>query len=58
MGERLVNAQRAFSDNDAVWFGHKLVKKLNEEHDVKLKESDVKKALIGLRQGLRDLGAL
>lgn len=58
MGERLVSAQREFSNNDCVWFAHKLVKKLTEEPDTKLKEADVKKALIGLRQGLRDLGAL
>ena len=58
MGERLVSAQREFSNNDSVWFGHKFVKKLIEEPKTKLKEKDVKKAFIGLRQGLRDLGAL
>jgi hypothetical protein len=57
MGERLVAAQREFSNNDAVWFGHKLRNKLVHE-DVKPKESDVRQALVGLRQGLKDLGAL
>ena len=58
MGERLVSAQREFSNNDKVWFGHKLAKKLIEDPELKLRESDVKNALIGIRQGLRDLGAL
>lgn len=57
MGERLVSAQRDFSDNDGIWYGHKLRNRLVHE-DVKLREADVKDALLGLRQGLRDLGAL
>lgn len=58
MGERMVAAQRDFSDNDGVWYGHKLRNKLVHEADVKLKEVDVKDALVGIRQALRDLGAL
>lgn len=57
MGERLVTAQRELSNNDAVWFAHKLRNKLVHEH-ISLKESDVKDALIGFRQALKDLGAL
>jgi hypothetical protein len=58
MGERMVSAQRSFSDNDAVWFAHKLRNRLVHETNVKLKESDVKEALQGFRLGLKDLGAL
>ena len=58
MGERMVSAQRMFSDNDSVWFAHNLYKKIIADPDVKLKEADVKEALIGFRQALRDLGAL
>lgn len=58
MGERLVKAQRQFSDNDGVWFGHKLRNKIESDPKMKLKESDLKDALVGLRQGLKDLGAL
>ncbi|HZM63698.1 MAG TPA: hypothetical protein VFB59_01045, partial [Candidatus Saccharimonadales bacterium] len=58
MGERLVKAQRQFTDNDGVWFGHKLRNKLESDPDMKLKETDLKEALIGIRQGLKDLGAL
>lgn len=58
MGERLVSAQRDLSNNDSVWFGHKLRNRLVHEQDVKLKEADVKNALVGIRQALKDLGAL
>jgi hypothetical protein len=58
MGERLVAAQRDISDNDGVWFGHKLRNRLVHENNVKLTEKDVKQALIGIRGGLKDLGAL
>lgn len=58
MGERLTKAQRLISDNESVWFGHKLRKQIESEPDTKLKEKDVKQALIGIRQALKDLGAL
>lgn len=57
MGERLVAAQRDIQANDDVWFGHKLRNRLVHEHDVKLKERDVKEALLGIRHALKDLGA-
>ncbi len=58
MGERMVAAQRKFSNNDAVWYAHKLRNRLVHEQDVHLKEKDVKEALVGIRQALKDLGAL
>ena len=58
MGERLVSAQRSFSDNDGVWFAHNLSKKLLADRSTRLKEVDVKDALVCFRQALRDLGAL
>ena len=57
MGERLVSAQRLLSDNDAVWFAHKLRNRLVHEPNVKLKQTEAKNALAGFRQGLKDLGA-
>ena len=57
MGERLTKAQRLISDNEGVWFGHKLRNRIESEPDAKLKESDVKQALMGIRQALKDLGA-
>jgi len=58
MGERLVKAQRLFTDNDSVWHAHKLRKALEAEPDFKLKEKELKDALIALRQALKDIGAL
>lgn len=58
MGERLVNAQKKFTDNDSMWFGHKLARKVEEDPELKLKEKDVKDALLGIGQALKDLGAL
>lgn len=58
MGERLTKAQRLLSDNESVWYGHKLRNKIEGDPAMKLKESDIKQALIGIRQALKDLGAL
>ena len=58
MGERLVSAQRQLSNNDSVWFGHKLRNKLVHEEVPQLQKKEVQTALQGLRQALRDLGAL
>jgi hypothetical protein len=58
MGERLVKAQRLFTDNDSVWFGHKLRNKIDSDPATKLKETEVKQALLGIRQALKDVGAL
>lgn len=58
MGERMVAAQRALSDNDAVWFSHKLRNRLVHEPSVRLKKREAQKALAGFKKGLQDLGAL
>jgi hypothetical protein len=58
MGERLVSAQRTLSDNDAVWYAHKLRNRLVHEDNVRLTKRDVQKALSGFRQALKDLGAM
>lgn len=58
MGEKMVSAQRLFTDNDALWYAHNLYKKVLSDANKKLRESEVKKALVGYRQALRDLGAL
>lgn len=57
-GERLVAAQRSISDNDAVWSAHNLAKRFKEKKAARPRETDIKKALIGIRQALRDLGVL
>lgn len=57
MGERLTKAQRVLTNNEGVWFGHKLRTKIESKPDTKLKETEVKQALMGIRQALKDLGA-
>lgn len=58
MGERLVAAQNHLTDNDAVWFAHNLSKKLIGETAIRLTQADVKRALTGFRQALKDLEVL
>jgi hypothetical protein len=58
MGERLVAAQRSLTDNDAVWYAHKLRNRLVHEPDVRLKKNEAQTALAGFKKGLQDLGAL
>ncbi|HVX24085.1 MAG TPA: hypothetical protein VG992_01950 [Candidatus Saccharimonadales bacterium] len=57
-GERLVAAQHELSNNEAVWFGHKLSQRIDGEDVRKLRKQDILEALNGFRQALRDLGAL
>lgn len=58
MGERLVAAQRQLSDNDSIWYAHKLRNRLVHEPDIHIKKKEAQNALLGIKQGLRDLGAL
>jgi hypothetical protein len=58
MGERLVSAQRMISDNDAVWYAHKLRNRLVHEPNIRLKKKEAQNALAGFKQGLHDLGAI
>lgn len=57
-GERMVAAQRTFTDNDAVWYAHKLRNRLVHEPDVRLRKREAMNALEGFKKGLKDLGAL
>ena len=57
-GERLVAAQHTFTDNEAVWFGHKLRNQIVGRDVRTLKKQDIIDALSGFRQALKDLGAL
>lgn len=58
MGERLVAAQKDLSQNDSIWFAHKLRNRLVHDQPTNLRDKDVKAALVGFRQALRDIGAL
>ena len=59
IGERLVEANKKLSDNDGVWYAHKLRKQIESKgSNIKLSKNQVEKALKSLRQALRDIGAL
>jgi hypothetical protein len=58
MGERLVAAQRDLSNNDGVWYAHKLRNRLVHESNFRLRRNEAKNALAAIKQGLQDLGAL
>lgn len=58
MGERLVSAQRTLTSNDTVWFGHKLRNKLVHEEYKVTQKTEVRDALLGYFQALKDLGAI
>lgn len=58
VGERLVSAQKILSDNDAVWYAHKLRNRLVHEPEIRLQKQEAKNALAGFKQALTDLGAL
>ncbi len=58
MGERLVAAQKIFTDNDSIWYAHKLTARVREHPKSRLREKEVKDALLSLRQGLKDLDVL
>lgn len=57
-GERLVSAQHAFTNNESLWFGHKLYNRIHDDGLVKINKQDTLEALGGFRQALKDLGAL
>jgi hypothetical protein len=58
MGERLVSAQHDLSANDMIWFGHKLRNKLVHEEYKLTSQKEVKEALLGFLQALKDVGAI
>jgi hypothetical protein len=57
-GERLVAAQHQLTDNETVWFGHKLRNRIVQENFLRPSKQDTLEALSGFRQALKDLGAL
>ncbi|MCA9332550.1 hypothetical protein KDA00_01610 [Candidatus Saccharibacteria bacterium] len=58
VGEMMVSAQKVFTDNDGIWFAHNLYKKVLSGEVKRIREEDIKEALVAYRQALRDLGAL
>lgn len=56
--ERMVKANRVFSDPDLTWRAHKIRNKVVHESDFKLKKNLVNQAMSGFKRALKDLGAL
>jgi hypothetical protein len=57
-GERLVAAQHTLTENEDIWFSHKMRDSIVKEDVRRLKKQDILDALSGFRQALKDLGAL
>lgn len=58
MADRLKDARRTLTNNDAVWRAHKLRNRLAHEQNVPLNAIVVNKALRSFKAGLKDVGAL
>lgn len=58
LGENLVTLQSKFSDNESVWFAHKLANKLRKNEMEKIKPEQAKKAIVAFKKALQDLGEL
>lgn len=58
MGERMKSAKNTLTDKQRVWSAHKLRNKIAHETNVRVSYDDARRALGGLKQGLKDLGAL
>lgn len=58
MGERMKNTKDTWSNRNAIWTAHKLRNQIAHESDVVVSYEDVRRALAGFKQGLKDLGAI
>ena len=58
VAERMVEANRVFSDANMIWSSHKLRNKVVHESKFVLKKKHVQAAMSGYKQALKDLGAL
>lgn len=56
--DRMVSANRSFSDTDGVWTAHKIRNKVVHETGFRLKKAHVNSALSGFERALKDLGAI
>jgi len=58
LGERLKAAREAFSDNDGVWYAHKLRNRLVHEAEYEAMAYELRDALKHFERALKDLGAV
>jgi hypothetical protein len=57
-GENLVSLQAKFTDNESLWFAHKLANKLRSNELEKIKPDQAKRAILAFKKALYDLGEL
>lgn len=58
MGERMKNNKDAWTSRNAIWEAHKLRNRIAHESDVSVSYDDARRALMGFKQALKDLGAI
>lgn len=58
MGMRLKQHPQQFSDINAIWNAHKLRNRIAHEHNMKVSDGEISRALAQLKTGLENLGAL
>ena len=58
MGERMKAASNKFTQNNSIWYAHKMRNMIAHEHNVKVDYMKATHALKAYRQALRDLGAI
>lgn len=58
MGERLKSASGKWSKKDEVWQAHKLRNQLAHETNASVSYDEAKRALVGFKRALKDLGAI
>lgn len=58
MGERMKTAQSTWSNRDEVWTAHKLRNQVAHEPNVDVSYEAARRALIGFKRALKDIGAI
>jgi len=58
MAERMKSAGKNFNNRNAVWSAHKLRNQIAHEPDVHVTYDNARSALSGLKQALKDIGAI
>jgi hypothetical protein len=58
MGERMKSASNKFSNNNSIWYAHKIRNSIAHERNFKIDYNKAAHALKAYRQALKDLGAI
>ena len=58
MGERMKQLKSTWTNANSVWSAHKLRNQIAHESDVHVGYDDVRRALAGFKQALKDVGAI